>query len=49
MNDYQLTASEVAQMLGKAVEHQVSEVAGRNAGVVLKIHKDRLQFPTPAK
>jgi acetamidase/formamidase len=49
MDDYKLTASEVAQVLGTAAEYKVSEVADRNAGVVLKINKDRLQFPAPAK
>jgi amidase len=49
MDDYKLTASEVAQVLGSAAEYKVSEVADRNAGVVLKINKDRLQFPAPAK
>jgi acetamidase/formamidase len=49
MDDYKLTASEVAQVLGTSSEYKVSEVADRNAGVVLKINKDRLQFPAPAK
>ncbi len=43
MNDYKLTPSEVAQVLGSAAEYKVSEVADRNAGMVLKISKDRLQ------
>jgi len=43
MDDYKLTASEVAQLLGTAAEYRVSEVADRNAGVVLKINKDRLK------
>jgi acetamidase/formamidase len=41
--DYKLTPSEVAQVLGSAAEYKVSEVADRNAGIVLKIHKDRLK------
>ena len=49
MDDYKLTPSEVAQVLGSAAEYKVSEVADRNAGVVLKINKDRLQFPAPPK
>jgi acetamidase/formamidase len=49
MDDYKLTASEVAQVLGTAAEYKVSEVADRNAGVVLKINKDRLQGLAPAK
>jgi len=40
---YQLTPSEVAQILGTAAEYKVSEVADRNAGIVLKINKERLQ------
>jgi hypothetical protein len=39
----------VAQVLGTAAEYKVSEVADRNAGVVLKINKDRLRSLTPAK
>jgi len=42
MSTYQLTPSEVAQVLGSAAEYKVSEVADRNAGIVLKINKDRL-------
>lgn len=41
--DYQLTPSEVAEVLGTAAEYKVSEAADRNAGVVLKIDKERLQ------
>ena len=48
-DDYKLTPSEVAQVLGTAAEYKVSEVADRNAGIVVKIHKDRLQSMTPAK
>jgi amidase len=40
---YNLTPSEVAQVLGTSSEYKVSEVADRNAGIVLKINKDRLQ------
>lgn len=43
MNDYKLTPSEVAQVLGSAAEYKISEVADRNAGIVLKIDKDRLK------
>ena len=42
MDDYKLTSSEVAQVLGTAAEYKVGEVADRNAGVVLKINKERL-------
>ena len=48
-DDYKLTPSEVAQVLGTAAEYKVSEVANRNAGIVVKIHMDRLQSMTPAK
>lgn len=40
--DYTLTPSETAQVLGTAAEYKVSEVADRNSGVVLKIDKRRL-------
>jgi acetamidase/formamidase len=40
--DYKLTPSEIAQILGTAAEYHVSEVADRNAGMVLKISKARL-------
>ena len=40
--DYKLTPSEIAQVLGTAAEYHVSEVADRNAGVILKINKARL-------
>ena len=40
---YSLTPSEVAQVLGTSAEYKVSEVADRNAGVVVKINKERLQ------
>ena len=40
--DYKLTPSETAQVLGTAAEYHVSEVADRNAGMVLKISKARL-------
>jgi acetamidase/formamidase len=43
MDTYKLTASEVAQVIGTAAEYKVSEVADRNAGIVLKISKERLQ------
>ena len=42
-DDYQLNPSELAQLLGTSAEYKVSELADRNAGVVLKIRKDRLQ------
>ena len=40
--DYVLTPSETAQVLGTAAEYKISEVADRNSGVVMKINKQRL-------
>ncbi len=48
-DDYKLTPSEIAQVVGAAAEYKVSEVADRNAGIVLKIHKDRLASLTAVK
>jgi acetamidase/formamidase len=48
MEDYKLTSSEVAQVLGTSAEYKVGEVADRNAGIVLKINKERLAPLTPA-
>jgi acetamidase/formamidase len=45
---YALAPSEVAQVLGTSAEYKVSEVADRNAGMVLMLRKDRLQALTPA-
>jgi acetamidase/formamidase len=42
-DEYKLTPSEVAQVLGTAAEYKVSEAADRNAGMVLKINKERLK------
>jgi amidase len=42
-DDYKLTPSEVAQVLGSAAEYKVSELADRNVGIVLKMNKERLQ------
>jgi acetamidase/formamidase len=43
LQSYKLTPSEIAQVLGSAAEYKISEVADRNVGIVLKIHKDRLK------
>jgi amidase len=40
--DYHLTPSEIAIVLGSSVEYSVGEVADRNAGIAAKIRKDRL-------
>jgi len=47
-DEYKLTPTEVAQVLGTSAEYKVSEVADRNAGVVLKINKERLKSLTSA-
>jgi acetamidase/formamidase len=41
--DYNLSPSEIAQVIGASAEYRVSEVADRNAGVVLKIKRKYLQ------
>jgi len=46
--DYKLTPSEVAQVLGSSAEYRISEVADRNAGIVLKLSKERLKGLAPA-
>jgi amidase len=45
--DYKLTPSEVAQVIGAAAEYRISEAADRNAGVVLKLKKKYLQPIAP--
>jgi acetamidase/formamidase len=40
--DYNLTPSEIAQVLGTSVQFKISEVADRNAGVAAKLSKARL-------
>src|SRR2546425_6330575 len=40
--DYGLTPSEIAQVLGTSVQLNINEVADRNAGVVAKLTKQRL-------
>ena len=41
--DYALTPSEVAQVLGTSVELRINEVADRNAGVTGKLKKVALR------
>ncbi|AFL88045.1 putative acetamidase/formamidase [Terriglobus roseus DSM 18391] len=43
---YKLTPSEFAMVLGTAAEYKVSEVADRNAGVILKMAKSKLDTLT---
>ncbi len=47
-DDYRLTPSETAQVLGAAAQYKVSEVADRNSGIVLSLDKDRLRGLAPA-
>ncbi len=48
-DEYKLTPSELAQVMGTAAEYKVSEVADRNAGIVVKINKERLKSLAAAK
>jgi amidase len=41
--DYGLTPSEIAQVLGTSAQLNISEVADRNAGVATKLSQARLQ------
>jgi amidase len=45
-DDYNLTPTEVAQVLGTASQYKVAEVADRNAGIALKVDKTLLH-PLP--
>jgi amidase len=45
-DDYNLTPTEVAEVLGTAAQYKVAEVADRNAGIALKIDKSLLH-PLP--
>jgi acetamidase/formamidase len=40
--EYKLTPSEIAQVLGTVAEYRVNEVADRNSGIVLRLPKARL-------
>ena len=42
MDEYKLTPSESAVLIGSSIEYRVSELADRNAGVVARLRKDRL-------
>jgi acetamidase/formamidase len=46
--DYKLSPSEIAQVIGAAAEYRVSEAADRNAGIVLKLKKEYLQRLAPS-
>lgn len=43
MAKYNLALPEVSQVVGTSAEYRVSVVVGRNAGIVIKLHKDRLR------
>jgi acetamidase/formamidase len=47
--DYKLNGSEVAQILGTAVEYRIAEIADRSVGVVAKISRERLAGLVPSK
>jgi len=47
--DYSLSPSEIAIVLGSAVEYTIGEVADRNVAVGAKLHKDRLAPLKPLK
>ena len=40
--DYTLTPSEIAQVLGTSIEYSIGEVADRNASVIARLNKQRL-------
>lgn len=46
MNEYKLTPSETAVVMGSSIEYRISELADRNAGVVARLRKDRLAMLT---
>jgi acetamidase/formamidase len=43
MATYELTFPEVSQVIGTSAEYRVSVIVGQNAGIVIKVHKDRLR------
>jgi hypothetical protein len=47
MAKYDLALPEVSQVVGTSAEYRVSVVVGRNAGIVIKLHKDRLRSLKP--
>jgi amidase len=47
MAKYDLALPEVSQVVGTSAEYRVSVVVGRNAGIVIKLHKDRLRSLRP--
>jgi len=49
MAKYELTFPEVSQVVATSAEYRVSVIVGRNAGIVIKVHKDRLRGLKPRK
>lgn len=47
MGRYELTLPEVPKVVGTSAEYRLSVVVGRNAGIVIKLHKDRLRLLKP--
>ena len=47
MQDYGLSLSEVAQVLGSSVQYGVANLAGRSVGVAAKLDKTRLAALVP--
>jgi hypothetical protein len=46
MDEYKLTSSEAAVVMGSSIEYRISELADRNAGVIARLRKDRLAMLT---
>jgi len=47
--DYGLSLSEIAQILGSAAEFRIATVVGRNAGIVAKLRKELLAGFAPTR
>ena len=43
MAKYELTLPEVSQVVGTSARYRVSVLVGKNTGMVIKLHKDRLR------
>ena len=43
MATYELSEPEVSQVVGTSAEYRVSVAVGRNTGIAIRIHKDRLR------
>ena len=43
MTRHSLTLQEVSQVLGTSAEYTVSVIVGQNAGIAIKVRKDRLR------